>query len=751
VRAAQRAQVATNPIAPLEGRPMSTSSKGVIAVNAGLAPPTPPVIGWRQPDASFQLSLLGHFNLNGRLGPVDLGSKKLCALIAFVACAISEPPSRETLTTLLWGSHFEVQARHNLRQALTRLRRAFGEEVFVNNDNTMAIRSGLVRCDVTSFEAQIHDESREIRKAAVDLYQGTFLANIAIPEDGWTDWVTTQRQRLEDLAVDGLIRLGEEEEQLDAPALALEFANRAITINGLREDGHRLIMRSLAAVGRRAEALKHYEQLAVRLKRDLNVEPDSATAALIAALRQSRPARIDPAIASKEQERTPEYPITLAVRHAELPTNTGATSSVVAVLHAPETAQPAEYWHKAPASQVPLLPSIAVLPFQNLSADSSDDYFADGIVEDIVVSLASLRELLVISRTSALAFRGRQVDPREVGRALGVRYILEGSVRKGSSSVRVSTQLCDTETGASLWAERHEAPLGDLFEIQDRIVCNVVAGIAPNVRTTELERALRTRPASFTAYDHTLYALKLITDLDRQTFSIARDHLEQAMAIHPGFAMPAAWAARWHSISIGQGWSDNPKEDADKAAALATKAIDLDGQNALALSTYGHVRSFLFHDYDTALVYFDRALSASPNYSLAWILSSATLSYVGRGSEAIRHAEQGLRLSPYDRSLFLYYNFLGIAHYGHGNYDEAVKWGRLSAAESPIFSSNLRMLAAALAAAGRLDEARDTAITLLKLEPEFRLSVYETTRQPFRHPEIKARLLEHLKAAGLPM
>lgn len=655
----------------------------------------------RLPDgAPFQLSLLGSFSLIGPNGPIDLGNKKLCALLAFVACATSEPPSRETLTTLLWGSHFEEQARHNLRQTLTRLRRALGNDAFVTDDNTIGLKPGLFHCDATAFETLIQADSNDTRKTAIDLYRGTFLADIVIAEGAWTHWVYGQRQRLVDLAVNGLIRLGEEEEKLGAPPQALVFAERAVALNDLREDGHRLIIRSLRAVGRHTEALTHYDQLATRLKHHLNVEPDAATSVLVG--HESMPPPLPPGFVFQ----TPQ-------------------------LHG-------------------ILPSIAVLPFQNLDGHPGDDYFADGIVEDIVVSLAGLRELLVISRNSTLAFRSHPVDPRMVGRALGVRYVLEGSMRRSATAVRVSIQLCDTETGASLWGERLEVPLGDLFEVQDHIVSRIVAGIAPNVRAAELERALRTRPTSLTAYDHTLRALSVINSLDRQTFHRARDHLDRAMAAHPSFAMPAAWAARWHSIWVGQGWSDNPRADADRAVTLATRAIDLDRRNALALATYGHLRSFLFHDYDSALIYFDRALSAGPSSSLAWILSSATLGYIGRGDDAVRHAEHALRLSPRDRSLFVYYNFVSMAHYGNGNYEEAVKWGRLSAAENPTFTSNLRIMATSLAALDRLDEARDVASTLLKLEPDFRLKVYEQTRQPFRQPNIKVRFMEHLRRAGLP-
>ena len=396
------------------------------------------------------------------------------------------------------------------------------------------------------------------------------------------------------------------------------------------------------------------------------------------------------------------------------------------------------------------LPSIAVLPLQNLGGDPADDYFADGIVEDIIMSLAGLRELFVISRASTLKYRGHPPDPSDVGRALGARYIVFGSVRRSDRLVRVSIQACDSQTRETLWGDTVAVAPGELFDLQDHIVQKIVAGIAPNVRKTELRNAMRKRPDSFTAYDYALRAIQIINSLDKQTFLRAREFLNKAIAEDKNFSMPVAWAARWHSLYVGQGWSAKPGEDSIRAIELAARAIELDGQNALALATFGHLKSFLFHEYDGAAIYLDRALRACPNHSLAWILSSATLSYIGEAQEAIRRAEHGLRLSPFDQSLFTYYMFLNLAFYAKGEYEDAVKWGRMSVNENGLYTANLRVLIAGLAGLDRLEEAREVAAKMIKMEPEFRLATYERTRQPFRHAQIRERYMKHLRSAGLP-
>ncbi len=238
------------------------------------------------PTPRLQLAVLGRFELRGPNGSIELTSKKLAALLAFLACTAPQAHSRDKLMALLWGSHFDAQARQNLRQALTRLRRVLGEDAIIANGDAVALQPGVIACDVARFEALLADGGRDSLNDAVSLYGGRLLDDITIPEEAWAEWFETERQRLEGLALDAMVKLGEQELEAGNHDPALSAANRAIAIIGLREDAHRLVMRALAAGGRRADALKHYEELAALLKRELAVEPDPATKALAAELRR---------------------------------------------------------------------------------------------------------------------------------------------------------------------------------------------------------------------------------------------------------------------------------------------------------------------------------------------------------------------------------------------------------------------------------------------------------------------------------
>ena len=243
----------------------------------------------RVPLPKYRLALLGRFELSRTDGPVELPNKKLAALLAYLACTAPEPQSREKLATLLWGSHFETLARQNLRQALFRLRRVLGEDALIGDGEEIALAPGVVDCDVARREALIRDGSRASLAAAVDLYKGRFLSDVNISEEAWADWVGAERQRLEGSALDALVRLGEIELAAGHADKALETARRTLAINNLREDAHRLILQALAASGRKAEALKHYQDLVALLERELSTEPDAATKSLVAVLASTQP------------------------------------------------------------------------------------------------------------------------------------------------------------------------------------------------------------------------------------------------------------------------------------------------------------------------------------------------------------------------------------------------------------------------------------------------------------------------------
>ena len=396
------------------------------------------------------------------------------------------------------------------------------------------------------------------------------------------------------------------------------------------------------------------------------------------------------------------------------------------------------------------LPSIAVLPFRSLGKSKESDYFSEGIAEDIVLSLAGLRELFVISRGSTLSFRGNSVDVVAVGRQLGVRYIVSGAVAQVGKRLRVWTELTDVTSGALLWTQRFDGSHGDIFAMQDEIVVDIVSRLTPEIRDAELKEVLRRPPSLYSAYDSVLRALDCFYTLKMDRFEQAGQWLKNAQRIDPTFALSFAWDAWLNMYRLALGWSGNQNNDLEEAGRLATHAIELDARNARALATFGHLRSLFYREYDVGAEYLARALRAGPNDPLAWALSSATNSYSGKHKEAIFQAEEAIRRSPLDRYRYYYMATLAVAHYVDGNFDEAIKWGSISMRENSSFTPSSRYLAAALAAGGHKSEARAVAQIFLEHQPNFTLKSYQALYQPFRDPSQRREHLNHLRLAGLP-
>jgi adenylate cyclase len=394
-------------------------------------------------------------------------------------------------------------------------------------------------------------------------------------------------------------------------------------------------------------------------------------------------------------------------------------------------------------------PSIAVLPFREIGIGDAQGYFGDGIAEHVVVALASLPDLFVVSRSSTTRFRDSHTDVRAVGQELGVRYVLSGSVRRMGERLRIMAELADSETQTVLWTDSIDGHASDVFDLQDRVSERALTTIAPYLRDEEMRRVFQKRPESLDAYEFTLRGLDLLYRLHREEFERAREMFARSIALEPRYATPYALNALWYSIRIEQGWSVNVGEDRAAVMRWAEMALERDPFDARALALCGHLRAFQLRDYEGALALFDRALASSPNSSFAWVRSSPTYSYLGDGGEALRRAQQGLKLSPLDPQLFFTHGVLGLASYTLGNFEEAVAWGRQSMLANPRFTANLRILAAGCVAAGRHDEAREVVARLLEADPGFRVTPF-CERYAFRDRDRLNALAAHLRAAGLP-
>ena len=394
-------------------------------------------------------------------------------------------------------------------------------------------------------------------------------------------------------------------------------------------------------------------------------------------------------------------------------------------------------------------PSIAVLPFVDQTEDGGASWFSDGLVEAIIAALSCLPELIVISRASVLRYRGQVHDPQRVRRELAVRYMLTGSVHRSGDKVRLSAELCDCESGTAIWTDRFACAAADLFDLQDELSVRVAATIAPQVQESELRRSRAKHPASLDAYECVLRGLDLLYRVEDDPWAQALPLFERAIALDPGYAAAYALAATCHGERFYEGTSPDPTADHMEAERLSRLALTYDRFDPLALSLCGHIRSWLFRDYDQAIELFDRALAAHPSAAIAWTRSSATYSYIGEPREARRRVDIGLRLSPYDAHVFFSYGLAGLAAYASGDYAEAASWGRRAMALNPRFVGNLRFLAASLAASGQFKEAHEVGRALLRVNPTFSAAKF-AAGHAFKDADKRRLFGEHLMLAGLP-
>jgi TolB-like protein len=412
---------------------------------------------------------------------------------------------------------------------------------------------------------------------------------------------------------------------------------------------------------------------------------------------------------------------------------------------APGAARP-----ERPSLTLPEKPSIAVLPFQNMSGDPEQEYFADGMVEDIISGLSRLGWLFVVARNSSFTYKGKTVDVKQVGRELGVRYVLEGSVRKAGARVRITGQLIDATTSGHIWADRFDGALEDVFDLQDRVTASVVGAIEPRLQRAEIERSGRKPTESLDAYDYFLRGLANFHAFTRESLLQARRQFQCAIELDPNYAPPLGLAAWCIIQSKTNGWLVEPEREIADALEWAQRATARGKDDPTALWSGGHVVAFLGGDLDTGAGHIDRALVLNPNLAAAWSVGGWVRVYMGLHADAIERFERAMRLSPLDPLAFFGCAGMAFAHVLAGRYVEGASWAAKAHREQPNSASSWRIAAVAHALAGENAEASEAIAHLLEIDPALRINNLGRIMAPFRRPEDSARFIEGLRKAGLP-
>jgi len=663
------------------------------------------------------LTLFGGFELRLASGEVvDLPGQKDRALLAVLALPPGATHSREKLAGLLWSDRGDQQARDSLKHSLTRLRQrlqAATPPPIVADRQSVRLDAAGVTIDVATFERLLNDGTPEALEQAAALYRGDLLDGIGLRDPAFEDWLLVERQRLRHRAEEALTNLLTQSLAAGARDRAAAAARRLLSLDPLREAACRALMQIHAERGETAQALKVYATLRDRLHRELGVKPEPETVKLYESIRQRRVIPAPPSTGSSRAE-TDSRPEPAPV---DLP--------------------------------LPSKPSIAVLPFQNLSGDPEQEYFADGMVEEIITALSRMRWLFVIARNSSFTYKGRAVDVKQVGRELGVRYVLEGSVRKAGNRVRIAGEIIDTSTGANLWADRFEGELEGVFDLQDQVTTSVVGAIAPKLEQAEIERAERKPTESLDAYDCYLRGMAGYHRWTREGNDEALSHFYRAIELDRNFAPAYGMAARCYVQRKGGNWMADRAHEISEARRLARRAEELGKENAVALWTAGFALAYVVGDLEDGAALIDRALALNPNLTLAWAVSGWVKVWLGEPEAAIERETRAMRLSPQDTQVFSMHAATACAHFFAGRYAEACSWAEMAMRENANVVLAPCLAAASSALAGRLEEARKAMARLRQIDPGLRLSNLKDLF-PIRRSEDFAKWEEGMRKAGLP-
>jgi adenylate cyclase len=399
---------------------------------------------------------------------------------------------------------------------------------------------------------------------------------------------------------------------------------------------------------------------------------------------------------------------------------------------------------------LPDKPSIAVLPFTNMSGDKDQEYFSDGVTEDIITELSRFSELFVIARNSSFTYKGRAVDVRQVGRELGVRYVLEGSIRRAGDRVRVTSQLSNASTGAHRWAERYDRKLEDVFALQDEVARTIVAILADQVNKAEIERAKRKPTENLDAYDIYLRGLAHVYKWTKEANEEALRLFYKAIELDPDFLAPYAAAAHCFQRRKAFAWVIDRDQEITEVIRLVRHIVHVTNSDATALSLAGYTLANVVGELDEGVALIDRALHLNPNLALAWRCSGWVRVFLGETDVAIDHLARAMRLSPVDPVMFGMQEGTAAAHFYAGRHEEALSWARMALSNMPLAQPALRIASASSALLGRAEEATILMTRLRQLNPALCVSWIRNNLTPFRNPEHSAKIIDAMRMAGLP-
>jgi len=673
---------------------------------------------------TLRLELLGGFTARLASGEsLALKGRKTQALLACLALEPAAAQARERLIGLLWGDRGEEQARASLRQALTELRRALGEanaDLLIATRDTVALDGAAVTCDAAELDRLAAAGTPEAAARAAALYRGDLLDGMEIADAAFQEWLTGERARLRRQAQGVMARLLAHQSASGEAEPAIATARHLLALDPLDETTHRAVMRLYAETGDRGMAIRQFEACRQALRAELDLDPEAATHALAEEIRQG---------ASGAPRRAPSGRATLA--------ETAAGETAVG-----ETAA------------ATVKPSILVLPFTNLSGDAEQEYFSDGITEDIITELSRFRELSVIGRTTSFHYKDRAPKIQEVGREVGVAYVVEGSVRKAGNRVRVTAQLVDAESDSHLWAERYDRPLEDIFAVQDEIVHTTASTIAGRIDAVRRHRATQLSEESLAAYDHVLRGKALAYRFTREDNVSARAYLDRAITLDPANAQAHAVLAIVRILDWMAHWVADRDAAFAEAARLAQRAVELDEADSRAHWALGEV--FMFQrQFDRARYYLEKAVRLNPNDVESRGIYGFYLTCVGEPDRGVAEFETAQRFNPFDLSWIPWLK--GMAHFTARQYDAAI--ANLERVEVPIAEVH-GWLAASYAQVGRLDDARAALEAFLR-ENERSMAVFPGRRlrdwETYWHAAVEYRdqaefdhLFAALRKAGFP-